>query len=190
MSVMPESAPVTALIRKLDAAVALEDPEAICRDIKAVLADYIQHDQEFLDPRFLRPRSDRYARRLLHKDPAGRYSVLVMVWGVGQATPLHDHAGTWCVEAVYRGRIRVTSYSLQSEPQPGVMKFAREGEVLAGVGEAGHLIPPFEYHVLANAAEVPAVTIHVYAGEMTWCHVFNPEGDVWRRERRELAYYE
>lgn len=190
MSVMPQSAAVTDLIRRIDKAVEHQDPELICRDIKAVLADVINHDHEFLDPRFLKPRSDRYARRLLHKDPAGRYSVLVMVWGVGQATPLHDHAGTWCVEAVYKGRIKVTSYSLESQPRPDLMKFHYETEIHAGVGEAGHLIPPFEYHVLANAAETPAVTIHVYAGEMTWCHVFHPEGDAWRRERRELAYYE
>jgi len=190
MSVMPRSDNVTELVRRLDDAVAHGEPNAICRDVKAVLADVIGRNHDFLDPHFLQPRPDRYARRLLHLDPAGRYSVLVMVWNVGQGTPLHDHAGSWCVEAVYQGRIRVTSYSLQGDPAAGPVKFSQESVIQAGVGEAGHLIPPFEYHVLENAANTPAVTIHVYSGEMTWCHVFHPEGDRWRRERRELAYYE
>src|SRR5437868_1422278 len=116
MSVMPRSENVTELVRRLDDAVAQGEPNAICRDVKAVLADVIGRNHDFLDPHFLQPRPDRYARRLLHLDPAGRYSVLVMVWNVGQGTPLHDHAGSWCVEAVYQGRIRVTSYSLHGDP--------------------------------------------------------------------------
>jgi predicted amidohydrolase YtcJ len=35
-----------------------------------------------------------------------------MVWDRGQGTRLHDHGGNWCVEAVYRGEIEVTSYAV------------------------------------------------------------------------------
>lgn len=45
---------------------------------------------------FRRTKPDTYARRLLYADPAGRYSVVVMTWGAGQSTPIHDHAGVWC----------------------------------------------------------------------------------------------
>lgn len=53
------------------------------------------------------------------------------------------------------------------------------------------LIPPFEYHVLANAIDRPSVTLHVYGGEMTRCHVFEPSGPG-RYARREhlLSYHE
>jgi predicted metal-dependent enzyme (double-stranded beta helix superfamily) len=118
-----------------------------------------------------------------------RYSVLAMVWNVGQGTPLHDHSGTWCVECVYQGRIRVTSYSVRGgDPESGVVQFARETEILAGPAEAGALIPPFEYHVLANAGDQPAVTIHVYGGEMTSCHIYEPVEGGWRRRYRALEY--
>jgi hypothetical protein len=50
MSVMPQSAALTDLIRRIDAAVEHQDHELICRDIKAALADVINHDHEFLDP--------------------------------------------------------------------------------------------------------------------------------------------
>ena len=46
-----------------------------------------------------------YGRRLLHRDPRGRYTVVVMTWGPGQGTPIHDHANLWCVECVYRGNV-------------------------------------------------------------------------------------
>ena len=112
-----------------------------------------------------------------------------MVWNRGQGTPLHDHAGTWCVECVYRGRIRVTSYSVRGgDPERGVVRFEKETVVMAGVGEAGALIPPFEYHVLENADETPSVTLHVYGGEMTYCHIFEPAEGGYLRKYRELGY--
>ena len=190
MSATPNPPSVAELVRRLDEAVAVNDDAIRCRNVKKVLSDVVSSGQEFVDEPFLKPAPNRYARRLLHRDPAGRYTALVMVWDKGQGTPLHDHAGHWCVECVYRGRIRVSSYSVRGgDPEQGVVQFEKESVVHAGVGEAGALIPPFEYHVLENAGDVPAITIHVYGEEMTYCHVFEPvDGGGYRRVYRELQY--
>jgi predicted metal-dependent enzyme (double-stranded beta helix superfamily) len=179
----------TDLVRRLDEAVAARDDESRCRNVKCVLVDVTTNGELFIDAPYLVPAADRYARRLMHRDPAGRYTVIAMVWGAGQGTPLHDHAGIWCVECVYRGRIKVTSYSVRGgNPETGIVQFEKETEIMAGPGEAGALIPPFEYHVLTNADPTPSVTIHVYGGEMTHCHIFSPVAGGYRREYRELAY--
>lgn len=191
MSMTARPAKVGELIRRLDQAVAAGDTDQLCRNVKAVLADVVASGGEFVDAAFLQPASDKYARRLMHRDPSGRYSVVVMVWGIGQGTPLHDHAGVWCVECVYRGRIRVTSFDLESDAETEPLRFTPESVVFAGVGEAGHLIPPFEYHMIENADPQPSVTLHVYGGELTWCNAFHPlEGGGYRRERRTLTYTE
>ena len=177
------------LLRRLDAAVANDDLHDLCRAVKQALTDTIAQGADFLAPSFLRPAPDRYARRLLHRDPAGRYTIVVMVWDVGQGTPLHDHSGMWCVECVYQGRIRVTSFDLEGGPAAERIRFTPESVVMAGRGEAGHLIPPFEYHKIENVDSAPAVTIHVYGGEMTSCTAFFPLDDGgYRREVRALSY--
>jgi hypothetical protein len=94
----------------------------------------------------------------------------------------------WCVECVYRGRIRVTSYDLVGSPDAAVVRFQRQTEVFAGPGEAGALIPPFEYHTIDNADARPSVTIHVYGGEMNRCHIFLPVPGGYRREMSQLHY--
>lgn len=189
MTVTPQQPRVQELVRRLDLAMAPGDDAARCQNVKRVLCDVVASGEGFIDPPMLVPAPDRYARRLLHRDPAGRYSVLVMVWDRGQGTPLHDHAGMWCVECVYRGRIQVTSYSVRGgDPDKGIVAFQQENVITAGVGEAGALIPPFEYHVLENAGDVPAVTLHVYGGDMTHCHVFEPVEGGWQRRYRELSY--
>ena len=189
MTVTPQSSKVDELIRRLDEAVAARDDATRCRNVKRVLIDIVNSGEQFVPQGFLVPAPDRYARRLLHRDPQNRYTVLVMVWDRGQSTPLHDHAGTWCVDCVYRGRIRVSSFSVRGgDPERDVVKFERETVVMAGVGEAGALIPPFEYHMIENPDETPTITLHVYGGEMTYCHVFEPIGDGYRRQYRELYY--
>ncbi len=178
------------LVRRLDAVTSQPDPERICADLKHLLSETIGGSgADLLSTRCLQPAADHYARHLVHLDPAGRYSVLAMVWGSGQGTPLHDHAGVWCVECVYRGRIRVTSYDLVGQAAEELYSFKPVKEVIAGPGAAGALIPPFEYHTIENAFDETAVTLHVYGGEMTWCHAFVPASDgQYRRERRQLTY--
>lgn len=189
---MPAASPspeLESLIHRLDAAVRAGDDAGRCRAVKRVLSDEVRRGDLGLDPAYLRPAPERYARRLVHRDPALRYTLLAMVWDRGQGTALHDHAGVWCVECVYRGRIRVTAYSVRGgDPERDLVRFEQESVVLAGVGEAGALIPPFEYHRLENPDETPAVTLHVYGGEMTHCHVYEPCEGGYRRRYRELRY--
>ena len=175
---------------RLDEAVAAGDTAIIAQHVKAALQQVLRSDELILDPRFCAPRADCYARRLLHRDPAGRYTVVVMTWGPGQQTALHDHAGIWCVECVVQGRMLVTQFDLIDD-QDGAYRFREQASVKAERGSAGCLIPPFEYHTLANAdPDGSSITLHVYGGEMDHCHVFErTAGGAYRKLTRSLSYH-
>src|SRR5882672_7704117 len=97
---------ILSFIADLDRAVGTDGDRArITAAVKEVLKEDVRV-LEALPARFLVPSSPRYARRLLYKDPAERFSAVVMVWDRGQGTPIHDHCGMWCVECVVLGRIR------------------------------------------------------------------------------------
>jgi predicted metal-dependent enzyme (double-stranded beta helix superfamily) len=181
---------LTDLIARIDDAVRLHDPETITQQVKCALQDAIRARTVDLPERFHFVRPDGYARRLLHRNDDLGYTAVVMTWGPGQQTPLHDHAGIWCVEGVVQGRMDVTQYDLVEEAG-AAYRFEAKGCVHAAVGSAGCLIPPFEYHILANALDEPSITLHVYGGEMTTCHVFEPttDGRYVRRERA-LSYHD
>jgi predicted metal-dependent enzyme (double-stranded beta helix superfamily) len=188
---------LSTLIARIDAAVALGDADEITQQIKHELQDAIRARSITLPERFHQVRPDGYARRLLHRNDALGYTAVVMTWGPGQQTPLHDHAGIWCVEGVVEGRMDVTQYDL-IEQAPDSYRFEAKGCVHATVGSAGCLIPPFEYHVLANALATPSITLHIYGGDMTTCHVFEPAcpehgrgvEDRWVRRERALSYHD
>ena len=175
---------------RLDAVIHGQPEAKVPELVKAVLIDSMQCGSLAVPAALRRPIDGTYARRLLHRDPSGRYTMVVMTWGPGQKTALHDHAGIWCVECVVDGNMDVAQYDLLSQTD-GVFRFEQRNHVVAGRGSAGCLIPPFEYHTLGNARETPSVTLHVYGGEMDHCHVFEPSDDgSFRRVRKELTYHE
>ena len=186
---MPAPTTFEALRQALDAAVLLPNTEAIAQQVKVSLQQALGGGLE-LPPALRQPRPDTYARRLLHRDPEGRYTAIVMTWGPGQGTALHDHAGIWCVECVVDGEMEVRQYDLV-EQRGERFVFEAQPSIEACRGSAGCLIPPYEYHTLSNRLRGDAsVTLHVYGGEMTRCHAFEPlDGGGYRRVEKQLRYH-
>jgi predicted metal-dependent enzyme (double-stranded beta helix superfamily) len=182
---------LTELVGRLDRAVELADFEAITARVKADLCELLSNGALKLPPDYWRTRADGYARRLLHQDEARGYSAVVMTWAPGQCTPLHDHGGLWCVEGVVDGTMEVTKFDLTDEAD-GTYSFVERGCIRAGVGTAGSLIPPSDYHVLGNAlSDRPSLTLHVYGGDLTNCRVFVPRGDGrYECHGRALTYHD
>lgn len=165
---------LTDLVSRLNRSVGAGTAEAITASVKRDLEYVLGGRRLTLPDSFTAPRPDAYARRLLYRDPAGRYTAIVMTWGPGQGTAVHDHGGLWCVEGVVDGEIAVTQYLVQQEPD-GYYRVTPIGSLLAGTGSAGCLIPPTDHHVLANARpERASVTLHIYGGDLDDCKVFLP----------------
>lgn len=181
---------VDPLIDRLCEAVRLRDVAAITDRIKGDLETFIPAEGLLLPDRFRQVKPGSYARRLLYRDDELGFTALIMTWGPGQCTALHDHAGIWCVEGVVEGEMAVTRYEMTEELADGRCRFEDRGAVRATAGSAGALIPPFEHHVLANALpDRPSLTLHVYGGEMTHCNIFEPLGDgLYKPCQKSLSY--
>ncbi|NQU49988.1 MAG: cysteine dioxygenase family protein [Planctomycetes bacterium] len=179
------------LVERLDTAMQTDDVEERCKQIANELSLHVNTHEGELAAELLQPTVSGYARRLLHLDPSGRYSVVLMVWAEGQGSPLHDHSGRWCVECVYRGSISEQSFTpVEPESQAAdVYDFTPGDESTALVGQADYFLPPAEYHVISNPNAATAATIHVYSGEMTECNFFTPIEVGYRKEEVQLAYY-
>ena len=177
------------LVEWLDRAVRRPSLEQITVGVRDALQDSIRNSALRLPVRFEGCRGDSYARRLLHRDPTQVYTVVAMTWGPGQHTGLHDHAGIWCVECVLKGELDVTQYDLE-ERENGRYRFTSKASIRARVGDAGCLIPPFEYHVLSNPRrDQSSITVHVYGGEMDHCNIYLPqESGWWERQSKRLTY--
>jgi predicted metal-dependent enzyme (double-stranded beta helix superfamily) len=103
-------------------------------------------------------RPGTYARHVLHADPAGRYTIVSLVWDAGQFSPIHAHY-TWCGYVVIEGGLHEEWFEWDA---------ARAGaRCIGGANRAtgdctfGHAGLE-SIHRLGNPQGPPAVSIHVY----------------------------
>lgn len=107
-------------------------------------------------------------RYLLYKDPDYGFVIMMLVWGVGDATPIHAH-GTWGIEAVVKNHVRVTSYTYCHKSPKEI------GSVVLPAGSVAYVLPPdADVHCVAQWGLLPAVTVHIYGKELTENIVFMP----------------
>jgi predicted metal-dependent enzyme (double-stranded beta helix superfamily) len=138
----------------IDAAVVLA-PEGMEREIRAALLEATTGERWLPEER-RRANHERYARHLLYGDPAGRFSILSLVWDHGQESPIHGHH-TWCAVAVYDGELTETRFREQAGRAPV--------ETAAEQRAAGSLSfdpPQSAIHRIANRSGAVAVSLHVY----------------------------
>lgn len=167
------------LIGALDAAVAQDDKTLVLRGLRDALCRMIRSSDVELPACVSERCADHYARRELYRSDEHGYCVVAMTWGPGQGTPIHDHAGMWCVEGVWRGELEVVQYELLEHDERRY-RFRPAGAIQAGAGSAGSLIPPHEYHTILNpSTDATAVSLHIYRGPLDTCSKFYPADAGW-----------
>lgn len=127
------------------------------------------------------PRAGCYARHTIAADPAGRFTLLSIVWAPGQFSPPHAH-DTWCAYAVMEQELTETLYAYDVASGRAVSRGAAEQRVpgYACFAPAGLE----QIHRLGNAGDASAISLHVYGveGSRVGTHV-NRLMDVAERER-------
>jgi len=103
-------------------------------------------------------KADCYARHILHADPAGRFTILAIVWGAGQFSQPHAHH-TWCAYGVYENSLEETLFAWDAATATAHPVCARRRDP----GYCCHAGAGLEQiHKLGNPGARPAISIHVY----------------------------
>jgi predicted metal-dependent enzyme (double-stranded beta helix superfamily) len=148
--------PLAVLIDAIDMACDGDGEPCAEQIVTALRAAVVWQDLLTADQRM--PQGSCYARHLLHEDPAGRYTIVAIVWDPGQFSPSHGHHA-WCAYAVHENALEETLYAWDDAEQtarpiavdvrpPGYGCFAR-----AGLDQI---------HRLGNSGTEPGISIHVY----------------------------
>ncbi|RKG88003.1 cysteine dioxygenase [Corallococcus terminator] len=130
-----------------------------------------------LEPSSLKPYlhflPGRYTRNLVHRDEG--LEIIVNCWSPGVSSPIHDHDGQECWFSIQRGQFLLENYPLLAGGTgPGMARLGapeRVGPVGAGHVDFRDTGAPI-HRVCSTSA--PGVTLHVYAGPVASCLVFDP----------------
>jgi hypothetical protein len=101
-----------------------------------------------------------YQTHLVHAEPDGSFSVVVMVWLPGQATTIHDHL-SWCCTAVLAGTEYEEVYAVREDHLEVIGRNANP------VGTVSGFAPPGDVHQVRNIGRTTAVSLHVYGTDIS-----------------------
>jgi predicted metal-dependent enzyme (double-stranded beta helix superfamily) len=141
----------------------------IARKMKLLLGG-----EDFLTEVEKTPRTDHYARHLVHVDRKRRFIVVSLVWGPGQGTPIHDHS-TWGVAGIVSNELRIVNYvRLDDRKKAGYAELREASAITAPAGTVTYVLPPNEeIHLMENTTEKPTISLHVYGKEIFQCNMFD-----------------
>lgn len=131
-------------------------PETMAGEVKGAL-DEATAEAVWLPAERRRANHERYARHLLYGDPAGRFSILALVWDQGQMSPVHGHH-CWCAVGVYHGTLTETLYREGAAGAPPVAVGSTRREARSSSFE----LAVRGIHRLANESGALAISLHVY----------------------------
>ncbi len=128
---------------------------ALAPELARVLAE-----PNLLAPAQCCPPAGAYVQHTLYGDPAGRFSLVALVWRPCAATPIHDHHA-WGLAGVYRGREVETRFAWCD--RPGTTPGLRPAETReACAGEVIPIVPPNDVHRVLSPGPQPTVSLHLY----------------------------
>lgn len=167
--------------------------DALCRDLTAefrrdpkggqvvdLLRRYASEHRDWED--FAHFAGDRYSRNLVHR---GRdYELLLLCWGEGHESPIHNHAEQACWMAVLDGELEEVHYRVP-DGEGGPLAEGRRQAMSRG--QVAFIEDSIALHLIRPTAGNRGVSLHLYAKPIDQCNIYCP--DTGRTELIEMGYH-
>lgn len=149
--------------------------------VARLLREYARSDRDW--KRFALFDEASYARNLVHR--SDEYEMMIVCWGAGQESPIHNHAGQHCWMAVLDGEIEEHHYELPAADQTSPLSEGRQS--LFRRGDVAYISDEIALHKVRPAPGVAGVSMHLYSRPIEVCNVYDPA--TCTVARRQLAFH-
>ena len=186
------------LATDVEAIVAREhEHERIVPAVEPLLARFLAH--QTLPEQYCQPAVGRVATEhqdftvyRLHRGPQDCFNIMVAIWPAGGSSGVHDHAGKWVVEGVYRNTLHTIRYKrLDDKSRAGHAELHESTALDLQPGDVAHVLSPNEeIHDFINPTTSPTVSVHIYGGDISTetLNYFNPQANTVEQITHEIRY--
>ncbi|KAL1140777.1 hypothetical protein AAG570_000707 [Ranatra chinensis] len=113
----------------------------------------------------------RYTRNLVDEGN-GRYNVMILCWGGGQGSPIHDHANAHCFMKILQGSLQEVRFQWPVDNQP-LRELSR---TILPLDDVCYINDSLGLHRVENVSYgEPAASLHIYSPPFEECSVFNQQ---------------
>lgn len=138
---------------------------------------------------------NKYTRNLIGLGKDDRFGLMILAWGPGQKSPIHDHDGSHCIMRVLKGNLVETLYNKCGQGMDSDSSFeesehySKTRETKLITGETAYINDKIGWHRVSNASiHETAVSLHLYAPPIEKCKTYCEfEGKV--RSQAPCPYY-
>ncbi len=128
----------------------------------------------------------------LYRGANDRFNIMAAIWPAGGGSGVHDHAGNWVVEGVYRNTLHTVRYTRQDDgSRPGHAELHETAALDMYPGDVAHVQYPDEVvHDFINSSQEPTVSVHIYGGDITkeTLNYFDPAANAVEAVAHDLSY--
>ena len=122
---------------------------------------------------------DGYTRNLVARQDD--FELLVLCWGPGHESPIHNHEGQDCWMGVLEGDVEEVRYVTPERVRPGPLE-PRSSRVFPK-GQVAFIRDDIALHLVRGARGGRAVSLHLYAAPYDACNCYCPETGAITRTR-------
>ena len=101
------------------------------------------------------------------------FELILICWGAGQATAIHDHDGEECWVKVIDGKLKETIYK---QNVAGVLNVVKS--TISKPNDISYMKDFMGFHTLENIANKKSMSLHLYAKPIRKCRIFDVESQV------------
>lgn len=111
-----------------------------------------------------------------------KFELILICWGAGQMTPIHDHGGEECWVKVLEGELEEVIYKKNKNDDLVAVRSS-----ISKANQVTYMKDFMGFHSLQNVSESRSLTLHLYAKPIRSCNVFDEDSNTF--VRTELFYH-
>uniref|UniRef100_A0A914KKV3 Cysteine dioxygenase n=1 Tax=Meloidogyne incognita TaxID=6306 RepID=A0A914KKV3_MELIC len=168
----------------------LIDPE----EVRRVLEEYISNPKDWNKFALFDPH--KYTRNLVDAGN-GKYNLMVLCWGPGMGSSIHDHTDAHCFVKVLQGNLLETRFEWPTEDdkndenqncEGSGRPLIESGNQLYKLNGVSYISDKIGLHRVENPSHSdPAITLHLYIPPFTHCQAFDQRTG--RKQKCNVTFY-
>lgn len=110
------------------------------------------------------------------------FELILICWGKGHITPIHDHGGEECWVKVIKGKLKENIYQKNDLGEMHLVK-----SVISSPEDISYMRDFMGFHSLQNVAPDQSMTLHLYAKPIRNCRIYDEESK--KFTQKKLTYH-
>ncbi|XP_067839083.1 cysteine dioxygenase type 1-like [Heptranchias perlo] len=137
-------------------------------EVQSLLESYQSDPREWL--KYAKFDQYRYTRNLVDQGN-GKFNLMVLCWGEGHGSSIHDHADSHCFLKMLQGQLKETLFNW---PDAEKKELSKKAESILQENQCTYICDSVGLHRVENVSHTEvAVSLHLYSPPFDSCNCFD-----------------